>query len=127
MGQKTDIGAFVEHLPWLREIGEETLARLDSSVWLLPSEEVAREKSRMEQAHIMTYRKSTGGMPDGLAQVVRPATLSDAEIALLRQAESADGCDCLMVAYARPLEIQRPERARRENARRDNARRATQR
>ena len=113
---RSELEPFVEQVPWLRDVGDEMLARLDAGDWVLPSGELAARRAELErqlEAYVMTYRREAEGLRDALAALLEPAPLTGEQMSLLSEVENQLG-NCLLVAYARPLKKRgEPGRGRR--------------
>ncbi|MEL7303108.1 MAG: hypothetical protein AAGJ53_05390 [Pseudomonadota bacterium] len=106
---RADLAPFVSAFPWLQELDDATLARLDPADWHLPEPEADESRSAVEAemaAHVMTYRKEAQGVHDALTSLLEPAQLTDEQVDLLRKTEQSLA-NCLLVAYARPLQTRR--------------------
>ncbi|MEL6297650.1 MAG: hypothetical protein AAFQ45_03680 [Pseudomonadota bacterium] len=103
---RAELKPFVDEFPWLQELDDAALARLDPGDWHLPSPDASHELAAAEDrlsVHLMAYRKEAQGLHDALTTLLEPAKLSAEQLDLLKETEAALA-DCLLVAYPRPLQ-----------------------
>ncbi|WP_460664115.1 hypothetical protein [Kribbella swartbergensis] len=98
-------------IPWLEELPPELSSALDLDELVVPDGIVATVRADLERSlgqHVMTYRADAVPRPGHvqLCTILHAATLSPAELDLLRQAEnSVASHGVVLCAYARPLTI----------------------
>jgi hypothetical protein len=104
---------FTAAVPWLTSLPDEISWRLDLSELVVPDGEAARLRAAVEQAlpaYVMTYRRpATSTPPPGrlrLCEVVTPAVLDPASLAILKAAEEQlTAAEVILCAYANPLQV----------------------